>query len=160
MAGMPKKREQSRQDRDLALREGLSRGGLNPALRQLAQRQRDAQQAPQVSVEGNGGEGEQVKTREQIREETLNALYPQARKVIENALNGGEVNREQLTAAFRVFEQQLGRPTQTTEKKNEDDNRVTAIVYEASFIDPHLLSVRKPEKDMPVVGTAEPDAEE
>jgi hypothetical protein len=74
------------------------------------------------------------KTKEEIRDAALTKFWPMAEKVVADALAGKEVNREQLSAAFKVLEQQLGRPGQ--QSGDVDKDTPTVIVYEAAAFDP------------------------
>ena len=75
---------------------------------------------------------ERVASKGDIRSEALEKFWPMAELVVERALRGEEVNREQLSAAFKILEQQLGRPSQQQDDPNKD--QPTVVVYESAAL--------------------------
>ena len=85
-----------------------------------ARRQREEQQVAEAAQAGN------------LREEVLEKFWPMAELVVERALRGEEVNREQLAAAFKILEQRFGRPGQQQDDPSKGEP--TVIVYESAAI--------------------------
>lgn len=78
-------------------------------------------------------QGKERFTNAQIRDHAMGKLWPKAYKVMEMALDGaierGVADRDAINAAFKLFEQRFGKPTQRVEAKQE---QVTKIIYEAA----------------------------
>lgn len=117
MAGSPRKRQR----REIHEAGEAARESFHEEARQrLLQARRDREEAERASGASKGD----------IRTAALDKFWPMAEQVVERALRGEEVNREQLNAAFKILEQQLGRPGQNTEDPAKD--KPSVIVYESA----------------------------
>lgn len=90
-----------------------------------ARREREEQHVEEKMAEG---------IKRDIRQDALEKFWPMAELVVERALRGEEVNREQLSAAFKILEQQLGKPSQQKDDPAKDQPSV--MVYESAALAP------------------------
>jgi hypothetical protein len=136
MAGTPRKRAR----REAEVAGDLSREAPKPLTAPLINEIRATRQQRELSnaadrLDASG-------TKDELREKMLAEFWPMAETVVRRALRGEEINREQLNTAFRILDQQFGKPGQT--KAEVLDDQPTAVVYESAVFDASAF-LKKPD---------------
>jgi hypothetical protein len=136
MAGTPRKR--ARLEAEAA--GDLSREAPKPLTAPLINEIRQTRQQRDLSKAADRLDASG--TKDELREKMLAEFWPMAETVVRRALRGEEINREQLNTAFRILDQQFGKPGQT--KAEVLDDQPTAIVYESAVFDAQAF-LKKPD---------------